>query len=96
MISEIKDKPSIFLYIQLKVLANLYDVDNQPINRLMDLFYFDTKYKENPKMFKDNEILIINRNFQYLKEVDELRAKLMFFIIWDIEYYNNNDNKDYF
>jgi hypothetical protein len=35
-ICEIKHKPSIFLYIQLQQLANLYDVYNQPINRLMD------------------------------------------------------------
>jgi hypothetical protein len=77
----VKHKPSIFLYIQLKVLANLYDVENQPINRFMDWLYFDIKYKENFNIFNDNEKLIINRNLTFFKKVDSLRAKLMFFII---------------
>ena len=94
-ICEIKHKPSIFLYIQLKILANLFDVDNQPINRLMDWFYFEMKFRENNEKFNEDERFIVNKSLKYFNEVDGLRAKLMFFIIWDIEYYNNNNDFNY-
>lgn len=67
---EIKHKPSIFLYIQLQELSKLYDVYNQPINRMLNWNYFDIKYKENFNNFKEDEKLIINRNLSYFKQVD--------------------------
>ncbi len=92
-ICEIKYKPSIFLYMQLQELAKLYGTYNQPINRLMKWKYFEIKYKECYKVFNAEECLIVSKNLQYLNKVDELRACLMYFIIWDIEYYYNSNNQ---
>ena len=92
---EIKYKPSIFLYITLKDLAGLYNVHNQPINRFMDWLYFEIKYKKSSNILNEDEKSIVNRNLSYLKRVDDLRARLMFFIIWDIEYFYNNNKKHY-
>ena len=94
-IREIKHKPSLFLYKNIFKLATLYDLYNQPINRFMNWKYFEMKYKENFNIFDENEQLIVNKNLKYFNEVDDLRAKLMFFIIWDIEYFYNNNSKDY-
>jgi hypothetical protein len=47
----------------------------------MDLLYFDIKYKENQNIFNDDEKLIVSQNLLYLKQVDGLRARLLFFII---------------
>ena len=88
-ISEIKEKPSIFLYVQLQELAKLSDYENQPINRFMNWKYFELKYKEYYEKINKEECLIVIRNLKYLNEVDELRARLMYFLIWDIEYYYN-------
>ena len=60
----------------------------------MDWFYFETKFKENLNIFNEDEKLIVKRNLSYFKRIDDLRAQLMFFIIWDIEYFYNN-NKNY-
>ena len=38
---------------------------------------------------------INSKNLLYFNKVDKLRAKLMYFIIWDIEYYYNENNKEY-
>jgi hypothetical protein len=95
-ITEIKYKPSIFLYTQLKQLSNLYDVYNQPINRLMNWLYFETKYKENYNKFNESEKEIVKNNLTYFKQVDDLRAKLMFFSIWDIENFYHENDKDYY
>jgi len=93
-ICEIKNKPSLFLYKNIRELLKLTDVENQPINRLMDFNYFEKKYKENFNIFSVNEKLIVKKNLKYFNVVDSLRAKLMFFIIWDIEYFFNN-NEEY-
>lgn len=95
LINESKYKPSIFLYKNIQELLKLYDVQNQPINRLMNWLYFECKYKENQDVFMSEEKEIISRNLSYFKKVDDLRAKLMLFIIWDIEYFYNKNNKDY-
>ena len=94
-IREIKHKPSLFLYKNIIKLAKLYDIHNQPINRLMNWKYFEMKYKEKFYIFNEHEKLIARKNLKYFNEVDYLRAKLMFFIIWDIDYYYNNNQKDY-
>jgi hypothetical protein len=39
------------------------------------------KANESLKIFNENETLIVNNNLLYLKKIDDLRAKLMFFII---------------
>jgi hypothetical protein len=94
-IRELKGKPSIFLYKQLRDLSILDDTQNQPINRLMDWMYFSLKSQQYSYLLGYNEKLIVNANLQYLKKVDDLRAKLMYNIIWDIEYFYNENNKDY-
>jgi len=94
-IRELKGKPSIFLYKQIKNLLILDYTQNQPINRLMDWIYFYSKSIKYSYLLGDNEKIIVNNNLQYLKKVDNLRAKLMFNIIWDIEYFYNENNKNY-
>jgi hypothetical protein len=92
---EIKDKPSQFLYFKLQKLATIHTIYNQPIGKLMDWTYFEIKNIEMFNMFNESEALIVNRNLLYLKKVDDLRIKLMFNIMWDIEYFYNENNKDY-
>ena len=92
---EIKKKPSQFLYFKLLKLSSLLYIYNQPIGKLMDWIYFEKKNNESLNIFNENEKLIVNKNLQYLKGVDYLRAKLMYNIIWDIEYYNNNNSTAY-
>ena len=53
----------------------------------MDWFYFEIKFREN------NERFIVNKSLKYFNKVDD--SKLMFLIIWDIEYYNNNNDFNY-
>ena len=57
--------------------------------------YFEIKTKESLNDFSKEELLVVNRNLMYFNRVDDIRAKLMFFIIWDIEYFFNNNSKDY-
>jgi hypothetical protein len=95
-ICEIKGTPSIFLYKNIICLAKLLDIHNQPINRLMDWMYFDIKMKEKEyySLLTESEQIIVDKNILYFKKVDDLRAKLMFFSMWDMEYlYNGNDIK---
>jgi hypothetical protein len=95
IIREIKGRPSIFLYKQLQDIANLYDVFNQPINRFMNWMYFDIKFNEYYDDFDEIEKFYIKRSLNYLMDVDDLRAKLMYFIIWDIEYYYSKNKDNY-
>ena len=46
-------------------------------------------------ILNESEQLIVKENLIYLRNVDEVRAKLMYFLIWDIEYYYNNNNINY-
>ena len=70
----------------------------------MDWMYFSIKvnesmylFDENGTMylFDENEKQVVNNYLFYLNKVDDLRARLMFFIIWDIEYFYNRNTKDY-
>jgi hypothetical protein len=92
---ERKDKPSQFLLFKLLKLASLYSIYNQPIGKLMDWTYFESKANELFNLFNDSEVLIVNNKLLYLKNVDDLRAKLMYYIIWDIESFYQNKSVDY-
>jgi len=39
------------------------------------------KFRENNENFNEDERFIVNKSLKYFNEVDDLRAKLMFFII---------------
>jgi len=39
------------------------------------------KFRENINKFNEDERFIVSRNLKFFNEVDDLRAKLMFFII---------------
>lgn len=94
-IREIKGRPSLFLYKRLQEIARLYDVFYQPINSLMNFYYFDMKFKEFYNDFDESERFSIKCSLNYLKQIDELRAKLLFFTIWDIEYYYSEGEYKY-
>jgi len=55
------------------------------------LFGSDTEDLHNQLSESDKEL--VKDNLQYLQTIDELRAKLIFFIIWDIEEFY--ETKDY-
>ena len=81
-ISEIKGKPSIFLYKYIQELSRLYDVYNQPINRLMNWKYYEIKYKEsfNDLSFRKKSPLALNDSWK-LNDSEQLIVKIYCILI---------------
>jgi hypothetical protein len=86
---EIKNRPSWFLYqvlIYWISLPSTYVVNSPTF--ITDILYIKYKIKK----LNLNIPINLQKNIDYLYNVDFLRLKLLLFIIWDIDDYINNNN----
>jgi len=87
---EIKNRPSLYLYYNLLYWSHVGAFIQNGPNFITHILYL--KYKGEKLNLKFPED--IQRDLDYFYNVDSLRFKLLLFMIWDIDNYIGNNNKN--